>query len=270
MLKFLFPFLFFNILYSENQRGYFHSKENIKRQISGNAKTVVWFSSDLDPDLILLSHPKSGTNLTTGLIQKYTLKPLTSLTNYIHYQDANRLNLLLDFNKSPFIRTHKGYLLKKNQKKLIMLVRNYKESIIRNKIWLKDILHTSGNDLFQHFDLFLLNLQTYHEWDSDKKLLIYYEDLVSNPFTELNKILKFLEENEIDQSFLEDLEDTISKIKDSYHQQFANQGGCMSKGKDLLFHSQSIQENIWQRVDDLIKEKKPELWNYIKRYTTDS
>ncbi len=112
------------------------------------------------------------------------MKPLTSLTNYIHYQDANRLNLLLDFNKSPFIRTHKGYLLKKNQKKLIMLVRNYKESIIRNKIWLKDNLHNSGNYLFQNFDLLLLNPQTYYEWDSDKKLLIYYEDLVSNPFKE--------------------------------------------------------------------------------------
>ena len=82
---------------------------------------------------VLLTFPRSGTNLTLGVLQLLTHKPVES---YNPGFEVNRLNLDLDQSKVPLWRAHSYSHIKHldpNSNKLLMILRNYKECIVTHE-----------------------------------------------------------------------------------------------------------------------------------------
>ncbi len=231
----------------------------------------------------MLTSPRSATNLLSCYIQSLTQRPIWLIDQKAAPHVANnRLDLTLDFSKTPIYRSHKADRfegLNKLNNKLILIVRNYKECIHR------DSSHTSDKNFvypseeeFANFFLkmepnvknYIHNLVIYDQWDPQNRLLIFYEDLMTSPLEEVKRILNFYGEpipSYLTREFLQSIGD---QTLDSYHSQHRKTGGSHSKGKDLQFHSKQISPSVLVEIDGVMKNANPHLWEtYLKRYETD-
>jgi len=148
-----------------------------------------------------------------------------------------------------------------NKSKLILLLRNYKECVIKQKQDYNDVILGQNKSPYNYME----NINEYHKWPRDKKLLIYYEDLIMNPKKELLKCVKFLNLKEKNLNFFMDKYDFYKKISvESYD--LNTQKGSSTKGEHLRYHS--INSGIdFKEWDDKIIEKHSDLFNkYLIRY----
>lgn len=122
----------------------------------------------------LLSYPRSGVSWL-----RYIVRNLIGLPDI----DAHKA----DDTSSLVRKTHWINSEAEITGKLIVIVRNYKEAIVRHN---KDHPDNDDNFKFSHsLDIkptiepavsYIHPLYMYESWDNDKKLLIYYEDLVND------------------------------------------------------------------------------------------
>ncbi len=223
----------------------------------------------------LLTYPRSGTNLMSCYIQSLTAQPI----HWIEQPDArisdNRLGIPLDYTKTIIYRDHGQLNLSawnKNQNQLLLVVRNYKESLHRaNILFLKN-----PKDFLALFiqpsaalEDYTRNLMTYHNWDPAYRLLVYYEDLIQNPVEEMCRVLDFFGEEVPDFLTTEYLKEVSLQALESYHIQHLPSGGSHSKGEDLEYHTKQLPEEIVQTIDACMEQKYPLLWQqYLKRYAS--
>ena len=228
-------------------------------------RTPVLISRD-----VILTYPKSGTNLTIGTIQVLTRKPAESYTGSV----TNRLELNLDRSKIPLWRTHETRFIRNldpNTSRLLLVIRNYKECI--TKAYLQGINFTpsqvrncivNGEAEFNHY---IDNLNYYNSWPNDEtKLIIYYEDLISQPRVEICKILDFFGEQDADvDGFFANYDYWSKRILDSYKKQHGAQHS--SGGNKAIYHSKDFPISILQEIDRSIQVHYPVLWEkYLNRY----
>lgn len=192
--------------------------------------------------------------------------------NFIHYEDANRLDLDLNFEKNPILRSHAPLEHKLSPPKLIFILRNYKDVLIRENI---NKYKYDPNKLLFDIKADSVSMRNYinriiyfNNWDPTNRLLVYYEDLLVEPVKELKRVLEFLEED-IPESLNEnDLLNISRKVKESYHKQFINEGGAHTKNNELIVHSKNIPLLTQQKMDAFIKLNYQEIWNYLERYSS--
>lgn len=220
-----------------------------------------------------LTFPRSGTNLTSCYIQATTGIPIWFLNQVSSRAISNnRLGIKLDYSKKPLFRTHtteKLQGLNTNGNKLLFVLRNYRECIHR-RVTTYDTnesfknLFLSNEEVVQQY---IENLTAYDAWDPLNRLMIFYEDLISNPVKEVAKILTFLEEpfpDFLDEGFLAAVS---KKTLESYHQQHIGTGGSHSKGKDPDYHSKQLPIEYIHEIDAAMEATVPTLWEkYLKRY----
>lgn len=231
-----------------------------------------------------LSFPNSGTNLTVGLLQALTKKPVRSTLgdpNKVS-RHVNRLNLELDNSKLTLYRLHgkrKGQLaflrsIDHNKNKLLLILRNPKECIVRHfeyseKDFMNSVISESGG-----YKFFIENLKLFDSWGNQKtKLVIYYENLITNPRREMIKVLDFFEESHsnLDNIFT-NLEGITGKILESYQTSrcVKKRARMFSGGNQSIYHSRNFSKENMQIVDEYISSTYPNLWNkYLKRYQTE-
>lgn len=118
------------------------------------------------------------------------------------------------------------------------------------------------------FDYYAEYLATYDAWDPQNRLLIYYEDLLKSPRQTLKTVLNFFSELEENlDHFMENHEKYRHKTLHSYHQQYLDTGGSMSKGDDPHFHSKHLPEKLQKSADQLLQTKFPVLYaRYLQCY----
>lgn len=232
-------------------------------------------SSQAESKEILLAYQRSGTNLTIGILQILARKPVNTFNPL---DEVNRLKLDLDHTKPPLWRTHTLEPLGNidpYQSKLLILLRNYKECIVRNQkqelkqnidpIHLRDIIVNGENDFLNYIN----NLNYFDKWENEQtKLIIYYEDLIKHPEVEIPKLLAFFNEDEVNfEGFISDYDFWKEKIMGSYQ----NQHGLeySSGGDKEIFHSKEFPVGILREIDTHIKQQYPRLWErYLSRYET--
>ena len=223
---------------------------------------------------VILTYPKSGTNLTICTIQILTRRPVEYYTQAM----TNRLQLELDRTKTPLWRSHEAKYIRNldpNTSKLLLVIRNYKECIVRKVLQMDDPSFTPSKlrncvvnneaDFRQYMD----NLSYYNAWPNDEtKLIIYYEDLISQPRVEISKILDFFGEQDADvDGFFADYDTWMQKIMNSYKKQHGTQ--YSSGGNKEIYHSKNFPVSILQEIDQSIENRYPELWEkYLNRYRT--
>ncbi len=228
-----------------------------------------------------LSFPKSGTNLALGLIQALTHKPYLAIQEKWtpSKENLNRANIDINTKKSPMFRTHGRHKkelvfldrLDQNRNKLIMILRNPKECIVRfckysEEEFLSSVLNNKGG-----FPLFISNLQAFDSWKNNQtKLIVYYEDLIKNPRAFAITVLEFLGESQyLLEDVILDYEKISSKILSSYQSQWEKEKRLFSGGDQEIFHSRNFSKVNMKKIDSHLEEQYPILWSkYLHRYQT--
>lgn len=236
------------------------------------ADDVPPFNPNGSNQFLLLTYPRSGTNLTSCYVQALTGRPIRWIDQKGPTITDNRLGLEIDFSKPVLFRDHGEYpilTLHKNSNKLLFLLRNYREAIRRQQIANKSTQEFYS--LFSQNELivrrYFNNLKTYDAWDRKNSLIIYYEDLLTDPVTEMRKVLDFFGEEIPPTLTVEFLHDISQRTLESYHEQHIDDGGSQSRGADLEFHTKQMPKETVAKVDEFVRKTYPRLWNrYLKRY----
>jgi hypothetical protein len=110
-----------------------------------------------------------------------------------------------------------------------------------------------------------ISLIRYYDEYPDKKMMIYYEDLITDTSTEVRRINDFLNSVGMPSNcteFLDDLKNHAKTSRKQYHEP------CFSGGDKVLYHSKEIPEEDRKKVDEYLKAKFPEIFEkYLKRYS---
>jgi len=168
-------------------------------------------------------------------------------------------SLRTDVTKRPIWKVHRpGEMLTVCQydtqhDTLILLLRNYKEEVGRY------------NNPISHkvFQPYFANLALFDTWNPDKKIMILYEDLITNPKETLTRLLEFLgESTEFVDEFIENIEQHRKECLQIYQIQGNNP---YSRGSDILFHSKKLTPQRRKLVDKEVSASYPNLWKkYLK------
>lgn len=218
---------------------------------------------------ILLSYPRCGNSWLRFCIEAISEQPsypdseyIKSLRNIVEVKGnyilrkEHSLDDPLNLDKVSVIDSP----MYKNLK-LILLLRNYKECIIRQGNDYNDAILGKHKGKYNYMG----NIHQFDLWTKEKRLLIYYEDLLTHPEKELRKIVAFmgLDENKLN-SFMEKYEYYRDSSIQAYH---TLQDPSASKGKDLLYHSRQRPKERMKEWDERIKESHPDMFEkYLKRY----
>ncbi len=226
---------------------------------------------------ILLSYPRSGNTWIRYCIEFLSKKPTIGYTS----NNAGRFDRqpLGSFNNDMGVDVHSDFILYKRHMvgegygklthtpdwsptdKLILVIRDYKEVIVRhngggtNLKKLKEscsshIVSKNYTQLIEYFDGF--------EGD---KILIYYEDLLTDLENTLSKIINFLG---VDDGFLKDFIQNISEHK---KKSLSIYGDSKTKGNSTKSHSNKLTREQKISWDNWIKENFTDLSDkYLKRY----
>ena len=216
-----------------------------------------------NPRVLFLSYPRSG-NTWVRYCLEYLTKTETLDTGIYDetetHEETFKGIFKRDKNIRPFI--YKRHFHNEisdfnvNEDFLIFLLRNYKECLTRHL--LNDL--KNKRILTREIDSYIKNIGLYEKWNKNK-LLIYYEDLMTNFDFVFNQIVDFLN---LDKNRYKKL------IKNfDYHREKSIQLYAISvtKGDDLDYHSKKLSINFKNKLDAyIIKNAKLIFTKYLVRY----
>ena len=229
----------------------------------------------------LLSFPRSGNTWVRYCVEYLTKYPTTSCQSSIYpeewpiaLKERNSLNSLIngiegvkEENPHILVKKHTIFSTEINNYPIILLIRNYKECLIRNygvnrarEYIFSNVQdeNTSYLDMLKYFD----------KWENNK-ILFYYEDILLNPKSFIFSLSNFfrISDKKLIRDFIENI-DFHKSIGIKCYQNI-NQNSITKGNKNkTIFHSNvlSIKEKI--KWDNEIEKKDPYLFNkYLKRYS---
>ena len=256
----------------------------MKKIICTLALSLSLLASD-SPTTFFVSPPRTGTHWTM-----YCIGTLTGryVSFWHRFPKENPLDVsippktffgavLIDQQKDAILHSHYPYRHLSSHThqghKLLMIIRNHKEYLIRrakeNKPTCQQVLDRLLNPHL--INTYMNYLTFYEDWEDDKRLLIYYEDLMSDFRSTITKVIEFLgeEPNHRLDAFERDIEFHRNRILKYYDRVFNRGGGAMSQGKDQEYHSKPISKEVLISVDQYIEKNYPHYWrDYLARYAT--
>jgi hypothetical protein len=224
----------------------------------------LWKREDANssPKILLVSYPRSGSNWTRYVIEFLTKRPTPG-----HFR------LIIGKRRMVFDRSH----IWENQRssdaydKLVLLIRNYKECLIRHH----DQKFKEAKTIENFFLLegrqapiqYLSNIKDFDLFKGEK-LLLYYEDLIIKTETEFVKLLKFL-----------DIKVPSKRLKKffanlDYHRKLSimlyklNQESVTGGSPDkTIYHSKTLTEEQKKEFDEFFKNYDYNIFvKYLLRY----
>ena len=203
----------------------------------------------------LLSYPRSG---NTWL--RYCIEVLTNKRTIGYLSSDDKDSGVLPKNRTNeepiLIKRHETSDIKEG--KLILIVRNYKEVIIRHNS-VKTIMEDySSNNRVTYLKL----LDFYHTYKG-KKMIVYYEDLIGDLKNTIEKVLNFLG---LEVGF-DSIDDFFSNIEEHKLKSLSIYGESKTKGKTTIYHSSKLTNDELIEWDNfLLKNNKVIFEKYLKRY----
>ena len=204
------------------------------------------------------------------LLEKYVeIKPQG---HHLRLPIQNEIDLDVDYTNQAIIKVHdfvKRYPRAVPRRslgtKFILLIRNPKECFYRHIGSEKGVIKAVKTPNFYFFT----NLIRFDSWPNENRLLVYYEDFITNPRETLSKVLSFLgEEDTYMDDFFRDYEFHKKRCIDHYeYLQKQDHQYSHTKGESLIFHSSKMSKETLREVDHLIQLNYPDLWKkYLSRY----
>lgn len=213
---------------------------------------------------LLLSYPRSGNTWFRCCIE--VLTEMWTLPNTSNFGIIRNT-----FKEKSGIILNKRHILKNEDKnpnnKLILLLRNYKEVIIRhcsiNKI--NQCIHLTFHAENFKFN-YIQNISDFDKWQGEK-LLIYYEDFILNPEKELKRSLDFLGQDESKlENFVSNFEFYKNKGITVYTN--GNKNKSITEGNTTIYHSKKINKEERIQWDTVVKNRVPNLYDkYLIKYS---
>jgi len=217
---------------------------------------------------ILLSYPRCGNSWLRFCVEAISKKPTSPNNTYIQEM---RNFIRIDSQESVLEKAHTlfefgidGLTYKQNKTvyhntKLILLLRNYKECIMRQNNNYEDSI-LPKQKRFNYME----NIIEFETWPKENGLVVYYEDLIVNPKTVLKQCIDFLKLNG---DGIDEFIDKHDHYKQKSIEVYDKLMGSSSKGKDLSFHSDKKSKEFLKQWDNKIKEKHLDMFNkYLIRY----
>lgn len=222
-------------------------------------------------NVLLLSYPRSGTHIMSIIIRNLMFRQTTiTPTSYSKVSD-NYLNVhsMGMYKAKQNASFNSDYVLDVKKDYLIFLVRNYRECMLRHfdEDAGKVIEHLQDDSKSHFATKFFENLELYDNWPSNRKLLVYYEDLMLSQEKEVKRIANFLQ---TDEDTLNLLLESLEKQREGSLRLYIKRYGDRkegSKGLDILSHSRNIPHKHLVKMDKIAKRRARHLYaKYLKRY----
>lgn len=222
------------------------------------------------PSAYLLTYPRSGTHWIRFCINYIMKKDETfypSLVSGVHH--FHSFEIMEEYLGKPWKK-----IVNKDKDFLILVIRDYKESMLRHFFDNPEavILHLKDDSRGQKQLKFFNNLDHFDQWPSDRRLLVYYENFLSDPRKELNQIAKFLrlKKNNIS-SLMRNLSKFKQEMINSYNDMHQTGPlkiiGSQSEGKDFHYHQKKVSIDSIKRMEKTARNRSPKLYDkYLKRY----
>lgn len=233
----------------------FHNHQTTNRMI-------FWKDQEIKPKIFLVTFPRSGTHWLMYVLDKILPASRTGyLLKQFHYaKDINASGA--DFEKDY----------------LILLVRNYMECFYRHfedssiildpNVFFRPCFYSLIEGIFPSDYAFASdyfeNLKFYESWDPAKRILIYYEDLITDFESVMKNIIGFLGEDP----------ESVKKFMPYFHmyrqesiQKYQQTERSYSKGEDIYFHSMKVSFSTLLLLENKIRQWYPDIWDrYLQRY----
>lgn len=233
------------------------------------------------PKTYLLSFPGSGNTWLRYCLEYLTKRPTlemrTEKITKINCPFGYWFDMQTDYNKLPIWKVHYIDQMKmmgtfdSQQETLIVIVRNPKEALPRifnllsrrNKN--RSLDNPTAKELFNntltmnYFDI----LKLYDEWCPDKRHLIYYEDLITQPEQVFKKLLNFLN---VSPEYLDDFMAQYDEHKLASLSMYEKQEDTsLTKGEKTKHHALLVSSDERRKLDLYIAHVFPHIWQkYLK------
>jgi len=208
---------------------------------------------------IIISYPRSGNHLTRFFIELLSEIPTYGCKNNKNDIEIykNKFSEKIPFNiskqfdkKNTYYKYHSTPLKNIHPNKIILIIRNPKEVLLRHNDYKLNI-----NGKWDSYESYFKNIDFYNN-HKGKKLLLYYEDIITNKEEFINTLYNFLEVNNLKKkkyviSNLDKLYTLSSKGKNR------SWGGVNSNNID--FYYKNIPKSIKNEFDYYLNNK-------IKKY----
>jgi hypothetical protein len=207
----------------------------------------------------IISYPRSGNSFTRYLVEFITERPTKD----------DMATKIVSREQDAMIHDGEDYVAYKRhdfskiqpEDELIFVLRNYKECLIRHNKGKREInkeffLKQASNEDGTYAGL----LKRYDE-HKGKKLLIYYEDLITHPIVILGHLKDFFNaDNKMYAEFAKSPQKHVENSLKCYPK-------SQTKGKDLIHHSKELSRWTKIAIDNVFKKYQKELFNkYLIRY----
>lgn len=219
----------------------------------------------------LLSYPRSGNTWLRYCIEFLSKKPTANPKSKL--AGGNSIcqvipNMGVDLNAASICSKSHNTTDINNRHKIIVLVRDYKESIVRHynilpkkQIYQTFLKETSGK---KRTGVDYIKILEFFDEFEGEKILIYYEDLILNPSDSILKVLDFLE---IDHLYVKEF---FKKYKFHHSQGLKSyHGGSFTKGaaNKLKAHQNSLSSTTLAKMTNSLKTNHKYIFDkYLKRY----
>ena len=203
-------------------------------------------------DFVQLSYPRSGATLLRH-VARYLLKLPALDDKYGIRNDPS----------GQYIKTH--FLEIVFNDKLIVLVRNYNDALVSHyrRSSFPGVSLISGEDNTQH-EKYYHPLDTYENWKHGK-LLIYYEDLISDPYEVVRRLGEFIEADEERIEIAVERYDELKNQAQKLYKTFLGDTMTLDKGDD--FHRDFLTEAGFVELKKIMMEIHPNLYKkYLAHY----
>lgn len=232
----------------------------------------------------LLTNECSGSHFFLLSFQKLTNRCIRGrmwLDQYqINWQAFNYFNVEIDYSKPTFYWGHEYNSLNRmnsNKNYLIMILRNFKDNLIRRMIMAGKISKENynaveafkmlkknllENEAFTHE--YFLRLKLFHKWNANNRLLVRYKKMILNPVDTFEEVLDFLGDSKENLfEYAQNLESFKLRTLNFYEKK----NGSITKGKNFNFYRMNVPKELLKEIDFIIADKYPILWKeYLSIY----
>jgi len=266
------------LLYSIVQGGEDTSYKKEKAQFFRDGTIHEFPYKDESPRLFTLSYRGSGSHYFMYLVQ-YFSRRVWQVPHKRYFFHLPRLDLTL----SPYYRCHEvtarhffnernGFFFPYNAQKdkLILLLRNYKESCCKTPFYKRH--RKAGNlpGLESNCVKYYQNIKCFDRWNPENRFLVRYEDLLERTEETLREVLAFLEVP-VDEAKMRAFfaPQNLKKHQERclYLTRVLNGSSTVSRGSGIHYHSSLAAEGILDAIDRIFERYSPGLFHrYLEGY----
>lgn len=230
------------------------------------------------PKLFTLSYRGSGSHYFMYLVQ-YFSRRVWQVPHKRYFFHLPRIDLdhppyyrCHEVRGRHFFNEHHGYFFPYNAQrdKLILLLRNYKESCCKTPFYKRNRKASALQGLGGSCAKYYQNLRCFDQWNPENRFLVRYEDLLERTEETLRDVLTFLEVP-IDE---EEIRTFFAPKNFAKHQErclhlarVLNGSSNVSRGSGTRYHSSSAAAGVLEAVDRIFERCSPELFHrYLEEY----